>query len=420
MTDSTRWFQQKRFGLFIHWGIYSIHGVHEQEEQRFGVPHQEYVKLIDEFNPVKFDPAKWLDAAQAAGMQYLVFTVKHHDGFCLWDTAETEFNIMRTPYGKDTLKMLADECHKRDFPLVLYYSCVDWHHPAYPNIGRHHEIVTDPARHDMIGYMTFVKRQIRELCTKYGKIHGFWWDMNVPGHVDPSVNALIRSLQPGVLINNRGYDNGDFATPERDFQEEARVPFTSLAEACDSIGCNSWGYRQNEDYFAVRTLERKIALYLALGANFLLNVGPDALGELPPEGCQILQKIGEWHRHVGGALRDTPCYGVVTDPGILGTGGGKILNLVILNQLASSTLTLHGFATLPVKAELLNLDLPLQVTATPVIYETGVPDILRLRNLPAEQLYGEIAVIRLTFAEPVIRSKPLPVNQNRDGIVRHG
>ncbi len=146
--DPRSWFMEKRFGMFVHWGIYACGGRHEQEQMRYNVPPAVYEKYADIFNPVKFDPAQWLDMIQENGMQYLVFTAKHHDGFCMWDTAETNYNIMNTPYGKDIVGMLAEECHKQKFPLELYYSCVDWHHPAYPNLGRHHEITTDPSKHD--------------------------------------------------------------------------------------------------------------------------------------------------------------------------------------------------------------------------------------------------------------------------------
>ena len=180
--DARDWFFQKRFGFFVHWGIYSVGGQQEQALQRYRIPWSRYLEYQKTFNPKEFHPSEWLDLAEKNGMRYLVFTTKHHDGFCMWDTKETDFNIMHTPYGRDLLKELADECHKRNFPLVLYYSVVDWHHPNYPNIGRHHEIQTDPAKHDLERYMTFLKNQIRELCTNYGKIDGIWWECRRSGN----------------------------------------------------------------------------------------------------------------------------------------------------------------------------------------------------------------------------------------------
>ena len=165
--DARDWFFRHRYGLFLHWGLYAVGGLHEQELSRYGTPWEAYLKYQEAFDPVKFNPAEWLDLAQRNGMEYVVFTAKHHDGFCMWDTKETEFNVMHTPYGRDVLRELADECYRRRMPLVLYYSVVDWHHPNYPNLGRHHELVTDPVHHDVNRYLQFLKNQLRELCTDF-------------------------------------------------------------------------------------------------------------------------------------------------------------------------------------------------------------------------------------------------------------
>ncbi len=181
--DGRDWFFQKRFGLFIHWGLYAIPAWHEQLQWRGRVSRADYQKLALDFNPVRFDPDAWLDLAQAAGMEYLCVTTKHHDGFCLWDTAQTDYNVMNTPYGRDILGLLAGACHRRGVPLCLYYSVVDWHQPNYPNQDRSHELPGPAAgdEPDLDRYMAFLKAQVHELCTQYGEIHGFWWDMNVTG-----------------------------------------------------------------------------------------------------------------------------------------------------------------------------------------------------------------------------------------------
>ncbi|MCL5281421.1 MAG: alpha-L-fucosidase, partial [Planctomycetes bacterium] len=217
--DGRDWFFERRWGLFLHWGIYAVPGWHEQHQWRARVPRAEYVKLARQWNPTKFDPEAWLDLAEGVGMKYVCLTTKHHDGFCLWDTKQTSFNTMNTPYKRDILGMLADACHKRRMPLCLYYSIADWNHPNYPNQGRHHELPPQPQdTPDWGKYLEFLQAQVRELCTNYGAIHGFWWDMNVPKHQDPSINAMIRKLQPKAVINNRGFDEGDFGTPERDYE----------------------------------------------------------------------------------------------------------------------------------------------------------------------------------------------------------
>ena len=238
--DGRDWFFQKRYGLFVHWGLYSIESWHEQDQWRRRIPRDEYAKLISRFNPQHFNPDAWLDLLAEAGMDYIVLTTKHHDGFCLWDTAETDFNVMHTPYGRDIVAQLAEACHRRDVPLGLYYSVVDWKHPNYPNQGRSHELPhPQPGDEpDLPAYVEYLRRQVRELCTNYGKIACFWWDMNVTEHRDPSINAMIRELQPGVVINNRGFDDGDFGTPERDWESfvDTDLAFTTPTQACQSVG----------------------------------------------------------------------------------------------------------------------------------------------------------------------------------------
>ena len=292
--DGRDWFFEKRFGLFVHWGLYAIPAWQEQIQWRKGIPRAEYVKLIGEFNPTEYDPAAWLDLAQEAGMEYLCLTTKHHDGFCLWDTKQTDFNVMNAPYGRDIVGMLAEACRRRGFPLELYYSCVDWHHPDYPNQGRHHELPGpepgDTQRFDV--YLEFLREQVRELCTNYGEIHGWFWDMNVPEHRDESLNRMIRQLQPSCAINNRGYDEGDYGTPERHVPQG--LAFEKPTEACQSLGRESWGYKLDEDYYSDKHLLQSIDKIMAMGANYLLNVGPKADGTIPRECRRTLRDIGRW------------------------------------------------------------------------------------------------------------------------------
>ncbi len=395
--DSRNWFTRMRFGFFVHWGIYSVGGRHEQELWRYQMPAAEYEAYADRFNPRKFNPKVWLDMAQEAGMQYMVFTAKHHDGFCLWDTRETEYNIMHTPFKRDIVGMLAEECHKRHFPLELYYSCVDWHHPAYPNLGRHHEITTDLAKHDLPAYMEFVKRQIRELCTNYGAIHGIWWDMNVPEYTDLSINKLIRQLQPQAVINNRGFGPGDYSTPERVFQTGEMQPFPSPVEACDSIGMNSWGFRKEEDYFSIKKLQRQIALYLALGGNFLLNAGPKPDGTFPVQAKRIFHSLGKWYQKVKPALTAPPCLKINPTENLLCTGINGELFLIFLETPAGETVRLPGLNQLPVRAELLNHRQVLEATLEPTAYTLQTEPALRLRKLPVNRMHQDIQVAHLKF-----------------------
>jgi alpha-L-fucosidase len=394
------WFKEKRFGMFVHWGLYAIPAKHEQYWQRWNIPREEYLKLAEQFNPQNFDPAVWLDLAEAAGMEYLVFTVKHHDGFCMWDTQQTAFNIMNSPYGRDILAMLADECHKRDFPLVIYYSVVDWYQETYPNIGRHHEIVTDPAKHDMAAYVEFVKAQIGELCTNYGKIHGIWWDMNVPEYQEPSVHQLIRKLQPEAIINNRGFGPGDFSTPEREWDPEgANIGYKghkyNMLEACQSVGLNSWGYNENEDYYNSRYLMKCIDQRLANGANYLLNIGPDATGTIPPQATEILLDIGKWLKPIRSSFDALPTN-ILVDSSLLTTKCDNILYVHCPAQLNASTLTLKPLQSTPDKVTLLNTGQQLDWIFAPIIHNQDKTEYLRIRNIPAANYLGPL-VLKIKF-----------------------
>lgn len=401
--DGRDWFLEKRFGMFVHWGIYSLAGWHEQHQWRGRVPRKEYVKLASKWNPVKFDPERWLDLLGEAGMRYLTVTTKHHDGFCLFESKLTDFNSARTPYGKDIIGMLSQACQKRGIPLCLYYSIADWHHPNYPNQGRHHELAgpEDGDRPDWDAYMDFLKGQIRELCTNYGKIHGIWWDMNVPKHVDPSVNAMIRSLQPDAVINDRGFDPGDFGTPERDYDTDSARAFEKRVEACQAVGSESWGYRTDEDYHTVGHLERSIARYLARGANYLLNVGPKPDGEIDARSASILREIGGWMRHVGEAYGDSePVSHFTNNPNVLLTRRGNSPYVHLHTVPSTDAVKLKPFTTAPKSAVLLNDGrlLSLSTSLCPADHESRT-GYLRIRGLPSDAIANTAAVIRLDFEQ---------------------
>jgi alpha-L-fucosidase len=404
--DGRDWFFEKRYGMFVHWGLYSIPGWHEQHQWRGRVSRTEYVKLARQWNPIKFNPEQWLDLMEEAGMKYITITTKHHDGFCLWDTKQTSFNTMNTPYNKDVIGMLAEACHKRKVPLCLYYSIADWNQPNYPNQGRHHELPTQPQDSpDWYKYLDFLKAQVRELCTNYGEIHGFWWDMNVPQHKDTSINAMIRQLQPNAVINNRGFDEGDFGTPERDYDNAAAEAkgFDRMTEACQSVGMESWGYKKDEDYYTDRHLIASIDRYLARDANYLLNVGPTGDGVIPSEAAAILRRIGKWKRSV-----DESFQNVVADPTILNVPGTLITRrdqtiYVHINKApVGSGLKLKPVTMLPSKATLLNTGKPIDcvVNLSPSDHASQQP-YLRLRNLPADEMANTVLVAKLEFDRPL-------------------
>jgi alpha-L-fucosidase len=407
MTPSDTFFS-RRLGLFVHWGIYAIPGWQEQHQLRLKMPRAEYAKLAAQFNPTNFDPDAWIDLAEAAGMTYLVFTTKHLDGFCLWDTETTDFNVVHTPYRRDILAELAEACQRRGMPLGLYFSAIDHHCPFYPNRGQGHELAgpepgDTPDWERFVGYM---EGQIRELCTRYGKLAAFWWDSgNEIGLPAPHLNQLIRELQPGILINNRGLTNdGDFSTPERDFHPEfdAQARFTKPVEACQAVGAESWGWRTEEDYFTDHFLLGEIDRVLARGGNYLLNVGPKPDGSIDAESARILKNIGVWYRSVRESLTGVETVeGIATEPAVPVTRRGNTIYLHLYRSLNVRRLLLPGITTLPEHATLLNDGRPIHCSTEllPWRHQTGECP-LRLCDLPANDYAGSVMVIRLDLATP--------------------
>lgn len=402
--DGRDWFFEKRFGLFVHWGIYAVGGWHEQHMFRKRLSRAQYEPFMRRFNPAAFDPEKWLDLAQEAGMGYLTFTTKHIDGFCMWDSQQTDFKVTRTPYGKDVLAQLAEACHKRKFPLCLYYSCADMHHPNYPNAGRSYELREPEAgdQPDLSRYLEYVRAQVRELCTNYGEIHGFWWDANVLKHRDPSFNALIRQLQPNAVINNRGYDDGDFGTPERDWDSsvDKQAQFEKPVEACQAVGYQSWCWREDEDRYSDAHLVRSIQKVLAKGGNYLLNVGPKPDGTIDGESAATLRRIGAWLRLVRESLFEVePANALTTNRDVVLTRRKSVLYVHLIKEPEATSVFLHPLAELPRRAALLNTGEPVDfdVADLPRLHSQTPDRCLRLKHLPVNARPTAGWVIRLDF-----------------------
>ena len=405
----SNWFSSRKFGLFLHFGLYAIEGWHEQDQMRRRIPRPEYVKLIDRFNPTQFNADAIIDLAQSAGMEYVCLTTKHHDGFCLWDTKQTDFNVMHSPYRRDMVAQLAEACHGRKFALGLYYSVVDWHQPNYPNQGRHHEIEgPQPGDSpDWNKYLSFLTAQVRELLTNYGDVRHFFWDMNVPEHRDPSINQMMRSLQPNMVINNRGFDEGDFGTPEREYQdsENARtLRFARPTEACNSVGTQSWGYRTDEDYYSSAFLIQSMDQMMCRGAHYLLNVGPDETGRIPVKAAAIVSEIGNWYARTRESFADAePCSDLTTNSDVMLTRRGNTIYVHLKNPVRADAIVLPPLKVLPEKATLLNTGEPLECSTDLVpVYWRKNQRVLRIRQLPRKLLHGgETLVIRLDFnADP--------------------
>lgn len=403
--DERDWFFEKRFGLFLHWGLYALEGYHEQDQWRCRIPRDEYIKRVERWNPAAFDPDTWIDLAQEAGMEYMVLTTKHHDGFCLFQTDYTDFHVGNTPYKKDMVKEYVDACHRRGMKVGLYYSVVDWNQKNYSNEGRHHELPgpVDGDEPDMIKYMEFLKNQVRELCSNYGEISCFWWDMNVSEYRDPSINNMIRELQPSCVINGRGMDEGDYSTPEREWDEEFRSMrmYERPTESCNSVSTLSWGYRKEESYYSDRVLLRGMARSFTKGGNYLLNVGPDAEGVIPLASQDIIRRLGRWYKEMKYALTEcSPASDMVEEGDYHLTRDGNTFYLFICAEQASDCVVLKPIVSLPRKAILLNTGKVL-IPSTKMLpmHHNSQTGYLHLYGLPVNEIAATTAVIKIEFDE---------------------
>ena len=311
---SRKEFAESRFGVFIHWGIYSMFAQGEWYLQNAGLDCKEYAKAADAFYPHRFSAKEWVAAIKASGAKYICFTTRHHDSFSMWDTDESEYNIVdATPFGRDVLKELARECRRQDIRLHLYYSHADWTRDEYPR-GRTAKGVTgrDSTLINWPEYYGFMNRQITELLTRYGKIGAIWfdgwWDHDedvVPfdWQLDEQY-ALVHSLQPDCLVANNHhqvpFEGEDIQIFERDLpgeneyglsgQDISRLPL----ETCQTMN-GMWGYKVvDQNYKSVETLIRYLVSAAGKGANLLLNVGPQPNGELPSAAVERLKAMGEW------------------------------------------------------------------------------------------------------------------------------
>ncbi len=399
---------QNKFGMFIHWGIYSLLEEHEQVLARKNLDNSEYEKLKDRFNPTEFDPESIVSLAKRAGMEYICFTAKHHDGFCMYDTKYTDYNIMNTPYGKDILGMLAKECEKQGMLFSIYYSNPDWHNENGYNANSSHQWKAknrDGA--DNEAYRRFIKDQITELLTNYGRIYTLFWDIP-PKVYDPSINELVRKLQPGILINDRGHDTGDFSTPERDFSSlEGSARFTRMTEACNSVGEQSWGYRRREDYHTFSYLASSVDRIMAMGGSYLLNIGPRPDGTVDKKSRELIERVGRWYTSLGGCIKETTeeklGLSVVGNKFVVNRKNGRTY-FHFYDGLSSSAVSITGFPGLPSSVRLVNRDIPLcfEIEKMPAFYyipETGqaTHDYLHIYDIPADEMTGEPIVIEIEW-----------------------
>ncbi|CAN5639778.1 alpha-L-fucosidase [soil metagenome] len=399
------WFVHDRFGLFIHWGIYSVAARHEWIKNRERISDADYQPFFDHFDPDLYDPAQWARDAKSAGMKYAVITTKHHDGFCLFDSKLTDYKAPNTPAGRDLIAEWVDAFRAEGLKIGFYHSVIDWHHPEFPIDWLHpqfeHELVGAPLvsaderdRHidarvrevlrrlpdrapliealsetnkyrDVAKYREYLHGQTRELLTNYGKIDIIWFDFSYPGFGGKGRNEwgssdlvkMVRELQPGILINDRLDlpEEADFVTPEqyqpRGWAERNGKRVTW--EACQTLN-GSWGYdRDNHDWKSPESLVKLLVDTVSKGGNLLLNVGPTARGEFDPRARETLDAIGEWMRLHNRAIVGAQASELAAPPDCRFTRNGNRLYLHIFSW-PFRHIHLDGMADQVVFAQFLN------------------------------------------------------------------
>lgn len=322
------WFSHDRFGMFVHWGLYTLPARHEWVMTREQRDLADYERYADYFDPDLYDPHAWAETARQAGMRYVVLTTKHHEGFCLWDSALTDYKAPNTPAGRDLVAPFVEAVRAAGLRVGFYHSLLDWHHPDYPIDGVHPRR-DDPTRHeanesrDIAKYRDYLHGQVRELLTNYGQIDYLFYDFswagdphhagsperlwNAKGSEDwggQELLALTRELQPGIVVNDRLGIPGDLVTPEQ-YQpnrpmtvDGAEVPW----EACQTLN-GSWGYdRDNLNFKSADTFVKMLVDGVSNNGNMLLNVGPTGRGTLEPQALSILGEMGDWMRLHGRSI----------------------------------------------------------------------------------------------------------------------
>ena len=327
-----QWFVQARFGMFIHWGLYAVPARGEWVRSNERMPEEKYMPFFREFDPSAADPKAWVQAAKEAGMGYVILTAKHHDGFCLFDSELTDFKSTNTPMGRDIVREFLEAGREAGLKVGLYYSLIDWHHPDFPHHGdRYHPMRSDPAasnkERDFERYLAYMHGQVKELCTRYGRLDVLWFDFSYNQLRGEAWRAneladMVRTLQPGILLNNRlevsgeGFGSlaqgepapchGDFVSPERMvppeglFDPQGRPLYW---ETCTTMN-HSWGYCAEDPWYKpAPLLLKKLVECVSKGGNFLLNVGPDGNGRIPRQAMDTLKYLGQWMQINGESIR---------------------------------------------------------------------------------------------------------------------
>ena len=322
-----KWFTEARFGMFIHWGIYAIPARPSRSEWIRSVDQvsdEDYQIYFDTFNPVNYNPREWARLAKEAGMKYAVLTTKHHDGFCLFDSKYTDFKSTNTPCGRDLVREYVDAFRAEGLKVGFYYSLLDWHHPDYPafNDPFHPMRGNENYRHygeNFENYLDYMHNQVRELMTNYGKIDILWFDFHYNEMTEEKWRAsdlikMVREINPDVIIDDRlGGDIkaqdkplyvGDFGSPEQMIPKYGLTDYQGTPipwETCMTLN-NCWGYSHDTNYKNAKNVINTLVECVSKGGNLILNVGPNALGEIPEQSVSVLKEVGEWMKLNGESI----------------------------------------------------------------------------------------------------------------------
>ena len=355
-------FQDARFGLFVHWGVYSILGDGEWVMNNQNISIDEYEKLPSFFNPIDFDPEEWVSMVKAAGMKYITITSRHHDGFSMFDSKVTDYDIVEaTPYGKDVLKMLAEECRKQGIKLFFYYSLLDWNRDDYFPRGRTGNGIAGRGEGKWEDYIAFMKAQLKELLTNYGEIGGIWFDghwdqkdwdgkkfgdVKVDWHYD-EIYGMIHEMQPQALIGNNHHigviEGEDFQMFEKDLPGKNSTGWGTPAdqigsvplEVCETIN-GSWGFNlQDRKHKSEKELIHYLIKAAGYGSNMLLNVGPMPNGKIQPEHQASLRAMGDWLQVNGETIYGTRKGPIPPNDDFVSTQKGKTVFVHLLNPEVS-------------------------------------------------------------------------------------
>jgi alpha-L-fucosidase len=293
-----KWWHEARFGMFIHWGLYSVLGRHEWVMENEGIPVSEYEKLARQFHPKPNAARAWAALAKQAGMKYMVMTTKHHEGFCNFNTQTTDYCAPKQGPGRDLVKEYVDAARAEGMHVGFYYSLMDWHHPDGARCA------TDEASRRR--FVDYIHTHIRELMTNYGKVDVLWydvsWPLDVKGWESEKMNKMVFDLQPDIIVNNRNKLPGDFATPEQRITAETGG---RAWESCMTLN-DSWGYQAADDNWkSSRTVIRNLITCCRDTGNYLLNIGPKPDGSIPEESVRILQDVGRWMERNGETVRQS-------------------------------------------------------------------------------------------------------------------